>query len=149
MDTVTLRLVGLIATALIGIFIFALAGSISSGFAGFYGGLPFWLIVLFVMSFAVYDYAEEAFGINERVKFLLIMTLIIACGLAFIYGAWGASTLFEIGKDVRVRSLGSSDDPFLVDGIWPKYFWYGAMAVFAAITLFVSRRVMKKQTMKS
>ena len=149
MDTMTLRLVGLIATALIGIFIFALAGSISSGFAGFYGGLPFWLIVLFVMSFAVYDYVEEAFGINARVRFLLVMALIISCGLVFIYAAWGASTLFEIGKDVRVRSLGSSDDPFLVDGIWPKYFWYGAMAVFAAITLFVSRRAMKKQAMKS
>ena len=149
MDTVTLRIVGLIATALIGIFIFALAGSISSGFAGFYGGLPFWLIVLFVMSFAVYDYVEEAFGINDRVKFILIMTLIIACGLAFIYGAYGASTLFEVGKGVRVRSLGSSDNPYLVDGMWPKYFWYGAMVVFAAITLFVSRRVMKKQAMKS
>ena len=149
MDTVTLRIVGLIATALIGIFIFALAGSISSGFAGFYGGLPFWLIVLFVMSFAVYDYVEEAFGINDRVKFILIMTLIIACGLAFIYGAYGASTLFEVGKDVRVRSLGSSDDPFLVDGTWPKFFWYGAMVLFAAITLFVSRKVMKAHSAKS
>lgn len=149
MDNMTLRFVGLIATALIGIFIFALASSISSGFAGFYGGLPFWLIVLFVMSFAVYDYVEEAFGINDKVKFLIVMTLIIACGLVFIYAAWGASTLFEVGKDVRVRSLGSSDNPYLVDGMWPKYFWYAAAVLFAAITLFVSRRVMKKQAMKS
>ena len=35
-----------IGTALVMIFIFGLAHSISSGFAGFWGGLPFWILSL-------------------------------------------------------------------------------------------------------
>lgn len=51
--------VGFIATALLVVFILGLAHSISSGFAGFWGGLPFWVISLFVLSLAVYDYWDE------------------------------------------------------------------------------------------
>lgn len=148
MDTTTTRIVALIATVLVGIFVFALAGSISSGFAGFYGGLPFWVIVLAVMSFAAYDYLEETFGLSDRVRFLMAITFVIACGLVFIYACWGASTLFEAGKDVRIRSLGPSDNPFLVDGIWPKTFWYGAAVFSALITLLVSRKVVKSNAQK-
>ena len=42
-------------------FVFGLAESISSGFAGFYGGLPFWVIAITVMCFALYDMYDEAF----------------------------------------------------------------------------------------
>ena len=48
-----------LGTALVMIFIFGLAHSISSGFAGFWGGLPFWVIALFVMGMALYDFWDE------------------------------------------------------------------------------------------
>ncbi|MEK6205611.1 MAG: hypothetical protein N2B02_08285, partial [Amylibacter sp.] len=51
--------VAFIATALLIVFILGLAGSISSGFAGFWGGLPFWVISLTVLSMAVYDFWDE------------------------------------------------------------------------------------------
>jgi len=41
------------------IFVFGLAHSISTGFAGFWGGLPFWVIAVFVMVLAVYDFWDE------------------------------------------------------------------------------------------
>ena len=52
--------VALIATALMCTFILGLAHSISTGFAGFWGGLPFWVISVSVLSMAVYDFWEEA-----------------------------------------------------------------------------------------
>ncbi|MEC8121035.1 MAG: hypothetical protein VX113_03810 [Pseudomonadota bacterium] len=48
-----------IGTVLVMIFVFGLADSISSGFAGFWGGLPFWVIALIVMSAAAYDFWDE------------------------------------------------------------------------------------------
>ena len=50
-----------IATLLVMTFVFGLAESISSGFAGFYGGLPFWVIAITVMCFALYDMYDETF----------------------------------------------------------------------------------------
>ena len=38
-----------------GIFVIGLAWSISTGLAGFWRGLPFWVIVLFVLSLLFYD----------------------------------------------------------------------------------------------
>jgi len=52
-------IVGLIATIMITVFIVGLAHSISTGFAGFWGGLPFWVIALTVLSMAVYNFWEE------------------------------------------------------------------------------------------
>ena len=49
----------IIGTALVMIFIFGLAHSISSGFAGFWGGLPFWIIAIIVMLMAAYDFYDE------------------------------------------------------------------------------------------
>ena len=48
-----------IATGLVMIFVFGLAESITSGFAGFWGGLPFWVIAFIVMSMAAYDFWDE------------------------------------------------------------------------------------------
>ncbi|MCY3983463.1 MAG: hypothetical protein OXE85_06055 [Roseovarius sp.] len=48
-----------IATLLMAIFVVGLAHSISTGFAGFWGGLPFWIIVIVVLSLAIYDVWEE------------------------------------------------------------------------------------------
>jgi len=52
-------IVGLAATALLVLFIVGLAISISNGFAGFWGGLPFWVIITVVLSLAVYDFWDE------------------------------------------------------------------------------------------
>lgn len=51
--------VGLIATIMITVFIVGLASSISTGFAGFWGGLPFWIISITVLSMAIYNFWEE------------------------------------------------------------------------------------------
>lgn len=48
-----------IGTGLVMIFVFGLAESITSGFAGFWGGLPFWIIAIAVMAMAAYDFWDE------------------------------------------------------------------------------------------
>ena len=40
---------------LVGLFVTGLAWSISTGLAGFWRGLPFWIIVLFCLSLLIYD----------------------------------------------------------------------------------------------
>ena len=50
---------GLIGTAILCIFIGGLSQSISSGFAGFYGGMPFMIIAIIVCGMAVYDFWGE------------------------------------------------------------------------------------------
>ena len=52
-------IVALIGTALMCTFVVGLAYSISTGFAGFWGGLPVSIIVLIVISMAIYDFYEE------------------------------------------------------------------------------------------
>jgi hypothetical protein len=49
-----------IGTALMLTFVIGLSYSISTGFAGVTGGLPFAIIVFFVGSMALYDFWEEA-----------------------------------------------------------------------------------------
>ena len=48
------------ATLLLCGFVLGLAHSISTGFAGFWGGLPFWFISVFVLALAVYDAWDES-----------------------------------------------------------------------------------------
>ena len=45
----------LLGIMLVGIFLFGLAWSISTGLAGFWKGLPFWVIVIFCLSLLIYD----------------------------------------------------------------------------------------------
>ena len=59
MSYATRLIVGLLGTALVMVFVLGLAYSISTGFAGFWGGLPFWVIALFVLSMAAYDFWDE------------------------------------------------------------------------------------------
>jgi hypothetical protein len=59
LSSATKIIVGLIATAMMITFIVGLAHSISTGFAGFWGGLPFWIISVAVLLMAVYDFWEE------------------------------------------------------------------------------------------
>ena len=49
------KISGLIGTALVATFVLGLAESISSGFAGFWGGLPFWVISVSILALVVYD----------------------------------------------------------------------------------------------
>ncbi|WP_136657885.1 hypothetical protein [Nitratireductor sp. XY-223] len=53
-------IVAAIGTALMAVFVIGLSHSISTGFAGFWGGLPFMVIVIFVIALAIYDFWEEA-----------------------------------------------------------------------------------------
>jgi len=50
---------GLIGTAMMVTFIIGLAHSISTGFAGFWDGLPFWVISVSVLLMAIYNFWEE------------------------------------------------------------------------------------------
>jgi len=50
------RLSGLVAILLIAAFTIGLSHSISTGFAGFWGGFPFAVITVFVLALACYDY---------------------------------------------------------------------------------------------
>ena len=49
------KLVVLIGVILVGTFLIGLAWSISTGLAGFYKGLPFWVIIIFCLSLLLYD----------------------------------------------------------------------------------------------
>jgi len=44
-----------VGIALVSIFVIGLAWSISTGLAGFWKGLPFWFIVIFVLGLLIYD----------------------------------------------------------------------------------------------
>lgn len=60
MSRLTTIIVAAIATALMAIFVIGLSYSISTGFAGFWGGMPFMVIIIFVIALAVYDFWEDA-----------------------------------------------------------------------------------------
>ena len=53
---------GLIGFGLFAVFIIGLSHSISTGFAGFVGGLPFMIIAIFVLAFAFYNLWEDTLG---------------------------------------------------------------------------------------
>lgn len=50
---------GLIGVALFAAFVLGLSYSISTGFAGFWGGLPFAVITIIVLAMLVYDWWDE------------------------------------------------------------------------------------------
>ena len=49
------KLTILISVILVGVFLIGLAWSISTGLAGFWKGLPFWIIVIFCLYLMIYD----------------------------------------------------------------------------------------------
>lgn len=55
------KIFGLIATLLVSVFVLGLAQSISAGAAGFWGGLPFWVICLSVLPLVCYDFWDTCF----------------------------------------------------------------------------------------
>lgn len=58
-------IVALLATLLTSTFILGLAYSISNGFAGFWGGLPFWIISVSILCMCFYDFWEETIKKSE------------------------------------------------------------------------------------
>ena len=52
---ITEKLTIIIGVILVAVFLIGLAWSISTGLAGFYKGLPFWVIVIFVLGLLIYD----------------------------------------------------------------------------------------------
>jgi|GEM_PF-148865 len=50
---------GAIGIGIFGLLVLGLAHSISTGFAGFWGGFPFWVIAIFVLCLAGYDFWDE------------------------------------------------------------------------------------------
>jgi len=57
--------VATIGTGLMMTFVIGLSYSISTGFAGFLGGLPFMIIAGFVICLALYDFWEEGVRNDE------------------------------------------------------------------------------------
>ena len=53
------KLIICLGVVLFATFVVGLAWSISTGLAGFWRGLPFWVIVLFVLSLLIYDSLES------------------------------------------------------------------------------------------
>ncbi len=53
------KLSGFIGSLLVAVFVIGLAESITSGFAGFWGGLPFWIISIFVLGLIFYDFWDS------------------------------------------------------------------------------------------
>ena len=53
---------GLIGFGLFAVFIIGLSHSISTGFAGFMGGLPFMCIAIVVLALALYNLWEDTLG---------------------------------------------------------------------------------------
>lgn len=60
MSRLTNILMGTIGVGLMMVFVLGLAHSISTGFAGFWGGLPFVCIAVFVIALALYNFWEDA-----------------------------------------------------------------------------------------
>ncbi len=56
---------GLIGTLILAIFILGLSHSISTGFAGFNGGLPFLVIAVFCLMLAFYDFWDECVRVRK------------------------------------------------------------------------------------
>ena len=49
------KLTIIIGVIFVAIFLIGLAWSISTGLAGFYKGIPFWIIVIFCLGLLIYD----------------------------------------------------------------------------------------------
>ncbi len=129
-----------IATAILSIFVIALAQSISAGFAGFWGGLPFWLIIIFVLGLAVYNFFEDNFGLNKGLRFSLQVIAILYAGLALAFGSWQASSYVKKFKNDSTFSLPFSDTEHMLSQGWLAGLWV-AMTVFFII--LTSLMVMK------
>jgi len=125
-----------IATGILAIFVIALAESISAGFAGFWGGLPFWMIIIFVLYLAVYNFFEETFGLSDKLKFVLQVTGILYSGLAFAFGSWQASSYVEKFGDDATFSFPFSSTEIPMSQGFMMGFWVAVTVLFVVLTSY-------------
>ncbi len=59
------KIAGTISISLVILFVLGLAESITSGFAGFWGGLPFWVISLVVLGLVIYDFWTSCISVHK------------------------------------------------------------------------------------
>jgi len=59
------KITGLFGTVILMIFILGLAESITAGFAGLWGGMPFWIISIFTLFLVWYDYWDTSIRDNN------------------------------------------------------------------------------------
>ncbi len=62
------RITSVIGSLLMAVFVIGLAEGITAGFAGFWGGLPFWIIVIFVLLMVGYDCWDSCFAKKETIN---------------------------------------------------------------------------------
>ena len=60
------HITGFIGSITLAGFILGLAHSISTGFAGFWGGFPFWVIAITVLSLVAYDYWDSCLRKSDK-----------------------------------------------------------------------------------
>jgi len=53
------KISGLLGSFIVALFVLGLAESISAGAAGFWGGLPFWVICFPVLPLVIYDFWDS------------------------------------------------------------------------------------------
>lgn len=58
-QTLISKIASLVGALIVSIFVLGLADSISTGAAGFWGGLPFWVICLTVLPLVFYDFWDS------------------------------------------------------------------------------------------
>lgn len=131
-----------VGTAILSIFVIALAESISGGFAGFWGGLPFWLIIIFVLGLAIYNFFEETIGLNKQMKFLLQTVGILFAGICLTFGSWQGSKYVAKSKfEAANFSLPFSDTEHMVSQGWLQGIWIFLAIFFIAVTaIMVTKR---------
>lgn len=66
MSRMTNIITGAIGIGLMATFVLGLSRSISVGFAGFWGGLPFMCITIFVLALALYNFWEDAVRAKDK-----------------------------------------------------------------------------------
>ncbi len=129
-----------IAVAILSIFVIALAQSISAGFAGFWGGLPFFLIIIFVLGLAFYNFLEETTGMTKGVKFSLQTIGILYAGMILAFGCWQGSKFVKKFEFANFR-LPFSDTQHMLSHGWLQGIWIALTIFFIILTSYM---VMKR-----
>ena len=139
------RFSAFVATAIFSIFVVALAQSISAGFAGFWGGLPFWLIILFVLGLAIYNFLEETIGLNRQMKFILQTIGILYSGIVLAFGSWQGS-IFVKKFEFANFNLPFSDVEFTLSQGWLVGIWIVFAIFFILLTSYMVMKRYKEYT---
>lgn len=129
-----------LGTAILSVFVIALAESISAGFAGFWGGLPFWLIIIFVLGLAIYNFLEETIGMSKGVSFALQIIGILYAGITLAYGSWKGSS-YVTKFDSATFRLPLADTEHMLSQGWLQGIWVALTIFFIFVTAIM---VMKR-----